>query len=143
LLVQGREALDGYRLVTPEGDNAYEYLSAVLQLDPHNETALAGIQEIVDIYSKLATKAAGNNELEKAERYLDRGLGIQPDNPDLLALKDRIDRAMVTVPVIPQATSLGVELTPGNTPLGEKSSLIKRQAADRRLDPTAMSTEGN
>ncbi len=88
LLALGRQALDDYRLVTPEGDNAYEYLLAVLQLDPRNETAHAGIQEIVDIYITLASKAADSNEIERAGRYLDRGLVIQPDNPELLALRN-------------------------------------------------------
>ncbi|MCG6899877.1 MAG: AAA family ATPase [Gammaproteobacteria bacterium] len=143
LLMQGREALDHYRLVTPAGDNAYEYLSAVLQQDPYNATALAGIQEIVDIYSRLAAKAERNNELEKAERYLDRGLGIQPDNPDLLALKDRIDRRMETVPVNPWTASPGGQTTRVNSPAGGKPSLLKRQAADRRLDPRAMTGEDN
>ncbi len=143
LLVQGRQALDDYRLVTPSGDNAYEYLSEVLQQDPLNETALAGIQEIVEIYSTLAAKAATNNEIEKALRYLDRGLGIQPDNPDLLALKDTIDHRMETVPVTPSTASSGTQLRRNNTPLGEKPSLMKRRAADRRLDPGATTGQGS
>ena len=98
LLAQARQALDDYRLVTPEGNNAHEYLLATLQLDPANETAREGIQEIVDIYITLAAKAADNNETERAGRYLERGLGIQPDHPELLAMKDRLDDNMAPRP---------------------------------------------
>ena len=68
LLAQARRALDDYRLVTPEDNNAHEYLLAALQLDPANETARAGIQEIIDIYITLASKAADKDDMERAER---------------------------------------------------------------------------
>jgi type II secretory pathway predicted ATPase ExeA len=143
LLVQGRQALDDYRLVTPAGDNAYEYMSAVLQQDPLNETARAAIQEIVVIYTTLAAKAADNNQIERAERYLDRGLRIQPDDPDLLALKDTLDRRLEAAPVNRGTASPGVQLTSDNTTLREQPTLTKRRAADRRRDLNAATGEGS
>jgi type II secretory pathway predicted ATPase ExeA len=142
LLVQGRQALDDYRLVTPAGDNAYEYLSAVLQQDPLNETARAAIHEIVVIYTTLAAKAVGNSDIERAERYLDRGLLIQPDDPDLLALKDSIDRSMAAAPVTRETASPGVQLTRDNTTSQEQPPLIKRQAAERRHDLGTATAQG-
>lgn len=137
LLVQGRQALDDYRLVTPAGDNAYEYMSEVLQQDPQNETARAAIQEIVVIYTTLAATAADNNQIERAERYLDRGLLIQPDDPDLLALKDTLDRRLEAAPVTRGTASPEVQLTSDNTTSREQPTLTKRQAADRRRDLNA------
>jgi type II secretory pathway predicted ATPase ExeA len=134
LLAQGRQALNDYRLVTPAGDNAYEYLSAVLQLDPVNETARAGVQEIVDIYISLASKAVDSNEIARAERYLDRGLDIQSDNPELLALQDTVNSKMDSATVTRGTARAGQRLTRENTTLQEQPSLRKRQAADRRLD---------
>jgi type II secretory pathway predicted ATPase ExeA len=137
LLAQGRQALDDYRLVTPESDNAYEYLFAALQLDPANETARAGIQEIVDIYITLATKAANSNEIARAGRYLDRGLGIQPNNPALLALKDTVNNKMESSPVTPVSASAGGQSTRDSTTLRQQPPLKKRQAAGRRRDISA------
>ena len=137
LLAQGRQALDDYRLVTPEGDNAYEYLSAVLLQDPDNETAREGIQSIVDIYITLAAKAAGNNEIERANRYLDRGLGIQPGNADLLSLKNTVDSRMESTPVTQAATASAQQARRETVSGRNPSPLVKRHAAGRRLDISA------
>jgi type II secretory pathway predicted ATPase ExeA len=142
LLAQGRQALDDYRLVTPEGDNAYEYLREVLQLEPVNETARAGIQEIVDIYITLAARAVDNNELVRAVRYLDRGLDIQSDNPELLALKDTVNNKMESATVTHETARAGRQLTRENTTLQKQPSLRKRQAADRRRDVNTTTGQG-
>jgi type II secretory pathway predicted ATPase ExeA len=134
LLAQGRQALDDYRLVTPEGDNAYEYLRAALQLEPANETARAGIQEIVDIYITLATRAVDNNEMARARRYLDRGLDIQSDNPELLALKGTVNSKTEPATATHETARAGRQLTRENTAVQNQPSLRKRQAADRRRD---------
>ena len=92
LLSLGEQSLDDYRLLTPEDDNAYAYFNAVLRLDPASEDARAGIREIVDLYLILARKAAGRGANDRAGRYIDRALSIQPGNRALLALKEDIDR---------------------------------------------------
>lgn len=131
LLAQGRVALDEYRLTTPESDNAYEYLLAVLQLDPENEKARAGIQEIVDAYITLVVQTLNRNETERAERYLDRGLFVEPNNPELLTLKDTINSKNNSVPVTPETTGAQGQLTRENTRLQKKPAMFKRQSADR------------
>ena len=134
LLALGRQALNDYRLVTPEGDNAYEYMAAALQLDADNGTARAGIQEIVDIYIALAQKAIDANEPARAARYLDRGLGIQPDNPDLLALKASLDDDTTviakTAPATQEQASAPRPLTRESMPLQKRPPMMKRQAAE-------------
>ena len=137
LLAQARQALDDYRLVTPEGDNAHEYLRAVLQLEPGNEMARAGIQEIVDIYITLAAKAVDSNDIARAERYLDRGLDIQSDNPELLALQGTVNSKIESATVTHGTARAGRQITRENTTLQKQPSLRKRQAADRRRDVSA------
>lgn len=139
LLAQGQQALDDYRLMTPDGDNAYEYLIEVLQLDPQNETARAGIQEIVDIYITLAEKAADSKDMVRAGRYLDRGLGIQPDNPELLAMKESFESKMESPPVAQLSAGPGEQSTRDSTTLRKQLPLRKRQARERRRDISAMS----
>ncbi len=94
LLYKGQQSLDDFRLLTPEGDNAYDYYRAVLKLDPANSDAIKGIQKIVDRYITLSRKAADKNEYARARRYITRGLSIQPSNSELLALQTSIDKAI-------------------------------------------------
>ena len=94
LLSKGQQSLDDFRLLTPEEDNAYGYYRAVLLLDPANDDANEGIQEIVDRYITLARTAANQHENARARRYVTRGLRIQPENRELLALQDSINRAI-------------------------------------------------
>ena len=94
LLSKGRQSLDDFRLLTPEEDNAYGYYRAVLLLDPANDDANEGIQEIVDRYITLVRTAADQHENARAKRYVTRGLSIQPENRQLLALQYSINRAI-------------------------------------------------
>jgi hypothetical protein len=94
LLSLGRQSIDKYRLLTPEDDNAYGYFRAVLRQDPDNEDAHAGIKEIVALYIILARKSVDRHNDDRARRYINRGLSIQPENRELLALQDSINRAI-------------------------------------------------
>ena len=118
--------------MTPDGDNAYAYFRAVLKLDPASEDARAGIQEIIDLYIIFTRKAVDLLEYDRAERYLARGLGIQPDNSELLALKGSIDSHEGSVPVSQQAVSARGRLT--REGMMSQTFLIKRQAEDRRRE---------
>jgi len=91
LLSLGRQSLTEYRLLKPEGNNAYDYFRAVLRQDPANEAAQAGIREIVDLYVTLARKAVTQQDRDNASRYVERGLSIQPGNRELLSLQDRFE----------------------------------------------------
>ena len=132
LLTQGQQAVDEYQLVTPDGDNAYDYFRAVLKLDPASEDAYAGIQEIIGLYIIFTRKAVDLLEYDRAERYIERGLGIQPDNSELLALKDSINNKKGSVPAAQDAVSTRGRLTrKGMMP---QTFLNKRQAEDRRRE---------
>ena len=142
LLSQGQRSLDDFRLLTPEDDNAYGYFRTVLRLDPDNEDASEGIQEIVDRYITLTRKATRQHENHRAKRYIKRGLSVQPDNRDLLALEERIDRKIETasIAMAPVARSVPVsqgvvsskELsTQDSMIMGIKTFFKKRQAEGR------------
>jgi len=100
LLSQGQQMIKQYQLLTPEDENAYSYFREVLRLDPANEAAHAGIQEIVDVYIRLVKMAIYRDDNDGTERYLGRGLSLQPDNRELLALQDSFNSALAgTAPV--------------------------------------------
>lgn len=100
LLARGQRSVDAYRLMTPSGDNAYGYYSAVLALDPDNASAHKGIQQIMELYATLSRKAMSRQQTDRAARYLDRGLSIQPNNRQLLALQSRLEAMPATSSVV-------------------------------------------
>jgi len=89
LLQLARQALEEYRLTTPAGDNAYYYYQRVLQGDPDNEEALAGVGRVAGIYASLAEQEIDRFRYSKASTYIERGLAIAPDNARLRQLESR------------------------------------------------------
>lgn len=87
LLSQAKTAIKEYRLSTPENDNAYDYYKQVLVLDPNNEDANDGINDIADKYADLVERELDQFDYFEADKYMVRGLAIQPDNPRLRALQ--------------------------------------------------------
>lgn len=110
LFAQGRQALEDYRLLTPARDCAYHYFQEILKLEPDNKEAHAGIEQIVERYVLLTNRAVEKQDEINADRYISRGLSLQPDNSELLALRERS-----RVPIV----SLGVE--EGETPQQQDS----------------------
>ena len=87
LLSQAKTAIKEYRLSTPENDNAYDYYKQVLVLDPNNEDANDGINDIADKYADLVERELDQFDYFEGDKYMVRGLAIQPDNPRLRALQ--------------------------------------------------------
>ena len=92
LLEQAQSQFNQLQLTTPEGNNAYETYQQVLAQDPNNQEALAGVRKIAAKYFELADQAHAADDTDKALDYLNRGLSVQSDNPELLALQDQIQR---------------------------------------------------
>ena len=84
LLARARQQIEAFALTTPAGDNALETLQRVLAAMPAQPDALQGIRDIASKYAVLAAQANRRGEYGLAKRYLDKGLGVVPDHPDLL-----------------------------------------------------------
>ncbi len=97
LLTAARNALSDYRLTLPENDNAYHYYQKVLALDPFNRQAASGFSLIADRYYWLAKKEFDNGQDKKAKHYVDAGLRVKNDHPELLALRDKLAKQDGTV----------------------------------------------
>ena len=74
----------------PNNDSAFFYYQKVLQLDPGNRQAANGPSLIADRYLWLARKEINNGRDEKAKHYVDSGLRIKDNHPELLALRDKL-----------------------------------------------------
>mgnify|MGYP001828169137 FL=1 len=104
LLRKGQRSLGRDRLLTPKNDSAYRYFQQVLELDSGHSQARSGIDNIAARYAILATEALDENDRVKAETYLARGLQVNRNNEDLLALHDRM-----YPPAPPASTQSGQE----------------------------------
>jgi hypothetical protein len=89
LLHMAQQALDEYRLTTPADDNAYFYYNSILEQDPGNQEAAAGMMRIATVYADLAEKEISRFRYKKAKMYVYRGLSIDPENPRLQELENK------------------------------------------------------
>ena len=87
LLEQARIAIKAFRLTKPEGNNALAFFQQILDIDPNNAQAQAGPAAIAQRYSDLARSQLARQRYSKANEYIDKGLELDPKNPQLLALK--------------------------------------------------------
>lgn len=87
LLRQAATALEDYRLTIPEGDSAYELYREVLRMDPGNEAARQGLDEVVQRYVWLSRRALDQGDYGRVETYIERGLRLEGNNQELRALQ--------------------------------------------------------
>lgn len=78
------------RLVEPADDCALKYYNEILDLEPTNALALAGLNKIGDKFASLAVLAYKENELQKANHQADMGLKAVPNYKPLLEIKRQI-----------------------------------------------------
>jgi hypothetical protein len=126
-LDHGRRTLKRHQLLFPENNSAYHYFQQVLKMDPGNAEALHGIEQITARYAKLATEALNNNDKEKAERYIARGLRVNPNDEGLQALRERMN-APPPVKVVAEPPA-PVAPAPQPEPEPESKGLFKRVKA--------------
>jgi tetratricopeptide (TPR) repeat protein len=119
------------RLLEPDSDNAFEIYRQILALDPDNQMATKRLVEIgrkALAREKLlsATRLVGDGAFAEAEQQVSLGLRVDPDNVQLLALRETI------------RGELGGG-TVGRKPMDQVSDLLRtaseQWAAGRLVDP--------
>jgi len=83
----GKKSLEDYRLTSPAEDNAYYYYSKLLEADPGDKIAAAGLLNIADRYAYLAERSILENNYSKAQAYTNVGLKFNPNHTTLIKLK--------------------------------------------------------
>jgi tetratricopeptide (TPR) repeat protein len=91
-LSKAHEAMDTSRLTMPPQDSAFYYYQQVIDRSPKNKEALFGLTKIANRYAYLADKELNRRDLEKAKRFIQRGLKVQGNNPKLNDLDTRISQ---------------------------------------------------
>ena len=82
----GKKSLEEYRLTHPPEDNAYYYYSRLLEADPTDKVAAAGMLNIADRYAYLAERSILDNDYSKAQAYINIGQKFNPNHKDLIKL---------------------------------------------------------
>lgn len=90
-LAQAAEAWKAKRLTDPEKDCAFWFYSKILAIDPKNADAWQGLERIGKYYGDQTEQALSEHRFQEAERYVQRGLQVFPDNRRLVALQGEMD----------------------------------------------------
>jgi len=79
------------RVTEPVGSNAYEAYLHVLEIDPNNQQAKTGLQQIADYYQTLAKESLTNGDQKQALSYIKTGLTASPQHAGLNQLKQQLE----------------------------------------------------
>jgi serine/threonine protein kinase len=75
------------RVTEPEGSNAFEAYKHLLEIDPGNPQAIAGINKIADYYETQAQGSLREGDTQKTRLLIQTGLNVMPQHAGLLKLK--------------------------------------------------------
>lgn len=86
-LAQAQKSIADKRLLTPEDDSAVFYYRQILALQADNAEALAGLQQVAELYRDLAKDAYARFNFPQALSMIERGLEVQPEHAELLQMQ--------------------------------------------------------
>lgn len=79
--------MNSRRLTAPTGNNALRSYQRILELEPGNSAARAGIDQIVTYYRSVAEQSLRQGRPDESLAYIGRGLRATPQDQDLLNLR--------------------------------------------------------
>ncbi len=79
------------RLLSPPGSNALDEYKKVLELNPYNRTAIAGLETLLETLLQLARSSMEAGDLEKAGEYVKEGLTIHAGHKELKLLDQELE----------------------------------------------------
>ncbi len=92
LTEKAEQAIREDKLKTPETESAYTFYNEIKSLNKNDIRWQDGYEKIADRYAKLATREFKNMQMEKARVFVNEGLLLDPSNPELLRLKEDLNR---------------------------------------------------
>jgi hypothetical protein len=96
ILYAALQALSEDRLLTPVDDNAHGRFKRVLAMDPRNELALEGLQDIVVRYLQLAEESMRRGSFDEAETLLGRARFVDPSHPGIASTAEALRLEMTS-----------------------------------------------
>ena len=110
MLAKAQQQIDHSQLTSPKANNAYETYSALLQQDPQNPQAVAGLDRIAERYQQLALAHKKKGDLQLSVTMVTRGLSVNPKHADLLALKKELESKLENTDMILELLSQAQKL---------------------------------
>lgn len=89
LLADAQQQMASRRFTAPAGSNALLLYQRVLELEPGNPTAHAGIESIAAYYRDVAEQSLRRGRPDESLAYISRGLRATPQNSNLLSLRQQ------------------------------------------------------
>ena len=93
LLAAAGADLKARRLTSPVGNNAWDRYQRVLEIDPANSKAVAGMDRVIESYMELFGAAVEQEDFDKAAGYLAKIRELHPDFPVLQEGEQRLTAA--------------------------------------------------
>ncbi len=90
LINNARLALEENRLMSPANDNAYDRYRRVLELDPNEKRAKAGLRKVAIRYVAMADRSVDRGNLEQARNFADRARRADAAYPGIATLESRL-----------------------------------------------------
>ncbi len=138
-LASGHANLAAGNLIAPSDNNALSDFRAVLDLDPSNQDARQGINQIVTRLLENAEQAMAGGDLKNAETWLNRVVAIEPDNINANALAEQISDHKARV----EAERLLAERRAQEEALQHEQETERRQNINRLLDKAEDALSAN
>ena len=104
--------LQANRLTSGKGGNAADCYGRVLQREPGNAGARAGLEQIADHYADLAAAALRRSDVKTAKSSLDKLERLNRGDPRLADLREQLARGQKPVSPPPPAAVVEPEPTP-------------------------------
>ncbi len=82
----------GRKLIYPPGDSAVDLYRKVLEIEPGNARAQAGLAEVAGFYQRSAQAMCDRSLWSNCRTLANDGLKAAPDSESLKSLRDRADR---------------------------------------------------
>ena len=89
-LTEADKDLAALRLTTPLENNAYQHYRIILELDSDNAEAHTGMNNIVDYYAAMFTRAIEEGKLQRASIYLRRVEVVMPNAPVVNQMREQL-----------------------------------------------------
>ena len=97
LLAEARKAMNQQRVISPAGNNAFEFYLKVLQKQPGNQTAADALRETFPFAASNVEQVINQRDFNEAEREIDLLAKVDPTNYTLTILRSKLDAQRKTL----------------------------------------------
>jgi periplasmic protein TonB len=97
LLAEARKAMNQQRVISPAGNNAFEFYLKVLQKEPGNQTAADALRETFPFAASNVEQVINQRDFNEAEREIDLLAKVDPTNYTLTILRSKLDAQRKTL----------------------------------------------